>query len=116
MKASLLLLVATLLLFGILDGNCPRLCCGRDIPLNFHQDERMALEAVQRLKLGGSLWSKRYPPPKSNRERAQSVTSPKMRPRAPPPPEQLAPPRLPSPKSLGCITCAVRGGKGGIVP
>ncbi|OMO72051.1 hypothetical protein CCACVL1_17977 [Corchorus capsularis] len=76
----------------------------------------MALEAVQPQKLSGSLWSKRYPPPKSNRESAQSITSPKMRPRAPPPPGQLTPPPPPPPKSLRCITCAVTGGNRGIVP
>ncbi|OMO96157.1 mevalonate diphosphate decarboxylase 1 [Corchorus olitorius] len=75
MKASILL-VATLLLFGILDGISPRLCYGRDNPMNFHQmqHERIALEAVQRLKFSGSLWNNRYPPPKSNRKRAQGVS------------------------------------------
>ncbi|OMO72065.1 hypothetical protein CCACVL1_17974 [Corchorus capsularis] len=121
MKASLLL-VATLLLFGILDGICPKMCHGRDVPLNFHQvpRERMALETVQRLKFSGGLFSRLIypPPPRENLARAQEAPRPKI----PPPPQELTPslppppPPPPPPPSYRCIPCIERGGNRGMIP
>ncbi|OMO96161.1 hypothetical protein COLO4_15453 [Corchorus olitorius] len=121
MKASLLL-VATLLLLGILDGICPKMCHGRDIPLNFHQvpRERMALEAVQRLKFSGGLFSRLIhpPPPVGNLARAQEAPRPKTPP--PPPPQELTlslpPPPPPPLPSYRCISCTERGGNRKMIP
>ncbi|XVE89972.1 hypothetical protein DITRI_Ditri20bG0039500 [Diplodiscus trichospermus] len=116
MKASLLFIV-TLLLFEVIDGNGARICYGRDIPLHFHRmhHERMAMQAVQRLKSRGFPWSRIYPPPKANTEARFKPSPPLQQPQSQPP---SPPPQLPTPPPppfyrRGSFDNGGRGNRGG---
>ncbi|OMO96162.1 hypothetical protein COLO4_15454 [Corchorus olitorius] len=122
MKATLILVV-TLFLLGIIDGIGPKLCYGRDIPLKFHQMhheiERMALEAVQRLKSTRFPSRNIYPPPAVNLRNVQQP-EPKVPWLLPAPIGQLTPPPPPPPPPPQtfryCSTCNERRGNRGGYP
>ncbi|GMJ11236.1 hypothetical protein HRI_004792800 [Hibiscus trionum] len=117
MKGSLVVIL-TLLIFGILDGIGGRTCNGGEIPLHFHQIRRetTSLRASRRLR-SDLFRSNIYPAPKPQRERHFSYTPPKLQPPLEQPEQPSPPSPPPPPPFFRYISGGERpGNRGGMIP